>query len=695
MPYLIVLTGLRSGAVVSVTERIVLGRGADVDLRLPDLLVSARHVEVRPEGDSFQVHDLASTNGTYKNGVRIQGGDTLNREDVLTIGSTEVAFTEREVFDTTSGPTRVHQALVPSGDDPAWEVRILADVEEGLRLDGTRSWRGGGLPEALPVVHHVQRSFSLAVDLRALVRRIGQQFALAVGGSGVVVALEGDPKPQIALRATMKNGALFEQEELEFAVREDLLERALKKPGALLARAGPDNSETAVVGPGSESPPQLALCVALPSAAGVVGAVYVHGAQGDLDKDDLRLLYLIANLAGVNLRNQLLLSEVRDRNAALVTTNRELELAKEELRGAMAESTAALGRAGHSARLLSRVVETIPEAVVSLTLEGEVTTWNRGAEALYGYPATEVLGEVLPTIPDRRGDELERLLLAVAEGRTVSLRTERVARDDGVVPILATCAPVPSEDGEDVVGMVEIGRGLTEQLRDEERMRWQERLASFGELAAGLAHELGGPLTNLRSGVEFLLARERSPAETRESLEVLRVEIDRLHGLAQQALDLARWKAPVTSAVDCGELADYVLGQIERRAAELNVTLVRGEDEPTVRVIADPDQIKQALLNLLNNSLAAMPNGGRLELSLIDEEDAGGFVVSDSGRGIAIADQSQIFNLFFSRSPGGSGIGLAIVKRIVDLHAGSALLESAPGEGTTMRIRLPKGEASP
>ncbi len=122
------------------------------------------------------------------------------------------------------------------------------------------------------------------------------------------------------------------------------------------------------------------------------------------------------------------------------------------------------------------------------------------------------------------------------------------------------------------------------------------------------------------------------------------------------------------------------------------MTLVRRGDHAPVRVVADSDQIKQALLNVVSNALEAMPQGGRLELELIDEERFGGFAIADSGGGIAQEDQGRIFDLFFSRRAGGSGIGLAIIKRIVDLHEGRVELESCVGEGTTVRLRLPRDE---
>ncbi len=361
-------------------------------------------------------------------------------------------------------------------------------------------------------------------------------------------------------------------------------------------------------------------------------------------------------------------------------------------------------RAEERMRLLSRIVESVQEAVVSTTLDGVVTSWNPGAEALYGYRPAEVLGKHLPTLPDDRGAEFERLLEAVASGRSVRVRSERVARrDDEPIPVEATFAPVPDAEGR-IVGLVEIARDLRDRLRVEEQLRWRERMASFGELAAGLAHELGNPLANLESGLEFLLARERDPAVARESLETLHAEIERLQRLVRQVLDLARWAPPARAPVPLGPLLDFVARAVGARAAEAGVEVVRVPDEPAATVAGDEDQLKQALLNLVGNALDATPAGGRIELEVVTEGAPGGapegaagagragFAVRDTGRGIEPAHLPRVFDLFFSRRPGGSGIGLTMVKRIVDLHHGEVRVASEPGAGTRFVVLLPLAE---
>lgn len=701
VPNLIVLTGLRRGTVLSLTERAVIGREGAVDLRLPDFLVSARHAEIVPSGDGFVVNDLASTNGTYKNGVRVSVEESLSLGDVLVFGTTEILFTDQERLaeDEAKDPSSIEEVLVEAEEQDPFAIRVISEGEEDLLVEAGES--SPTLP--LPVVDAVQRSFSLAWSLEDLLQRIADRFVRATGAAGAVIALNRDETgSEVVYRGTSSGETVFHSDEPVFAVREDLLERALGERGALLARGGPDNTSTSVIRspePSGEAAPGggLALSLSLPTAAGIAGAIYLHDVRASLSREDLRVLFLMASLAGVHLRSHILVTELRDRNKKLKEANFALEEARSQLAEVVEERTAELGLAKGRMRLFSRIVEHVPEAVVSTTLDGVVTSWNPGAEQLYGYSAEEVLGEVLPTVPDDHSAEYERILQAVADGRSLAMRSERAAQDDRLVPVLATFAPVASAEG-GIVGLVEIARDLTEQLRTEDRMRWQERMASFGELATGLAHELGNPLSNLRSGVEFLLAKPRPEEKQRSSLEVLHTEILRLQRLIGQALDLARWKTPVLGEVDCDELLDYVAAAVGQRASELSVEVVRMPQEQRTVVLADADQLKQALLNLTANALDAMKDGGRLELfTLRDDSDApsAGFQIRDTGAGIDPDDRERMFDLFFSRSKNGSGIGLAIVKRIVDMHAGRITVDSESDAGTTISVLLARASGDP
>lgn len=810
MANLIVLTGLRRGQVFPVEPGALIGRDPKAEVSLPDLLVSTQHARVQRSSAGWQLEDLTSTNGTYQNGRRVVGTVSLAIGDILHVGSTELVFTSRESL-ADDAPTGLNEVLASSEPSAAFDVRLVADTDAELVLAPSRPI---GITGVLPVVRAVGRSLAEAADLPTVLERTGEHFLRAVSGETVTVLLTppegGVPRPAYRARSTDLGLERLPLDD-DPPHLSDLVGRTIGGRGALLGRT----PRSVRGGPG------LAYCVALPAAGGVIGAVLVDDVREDLTRQDLRPLFLVANLAGVHCRSHQLLGALRDRNTRLQAANVELEAARsrlssfndelqaavdarteelarsergyrelfeesrdgnltalgdgrlqainrtaaailgrepdhclgrtlaellgpavaDRLRAAQREATPlfeapvelpggaarvlevlarpiehisswswerqAAGSTGggvhvllrdvtarHEAeermRLLTRIVESMREAVVSTTLDGVVTAWNPGAQALYGFPPGEVLGQTLPTLPDARGAEFERVLAAVAAGQSLQARTERERRDGVRVQVEAAFAPVPDANGQ-IVGLVEISRDLTEQLRVEERLRWGERMASFGELAAGLAHELGNPLANVRSGLEFLLAREREPQVARESLETLQREVVRLQGLFQHVLDLARWPLPALRPVEVGALLEQVASLVAARAREAKVEVVVTRGEPR-ELVADRDQLVQALLNLVHNAIEAMPHGGRLELATVDDPAAGttGFLVRDQGVGIPREVRGKIFDLFFSRRPGGTGIGLAVVKRIVDLHRGQVAVEGEPGAGTTMTVLFPR-----
>jgi PAS domain S-box-containing protein len=689
--HLIILDGYKSGTVLQVETLTTVGRIATADLRLTDALVSSRHATLKPLPDGgLEVADLSSTNGTFVNGERLSAPRQLELEDVVRFGETHLLFTDQDRPD--SGTSTVHDSLV--GNEQTAElpkVRWISDVEESVVLgdSGTSSERG--LKLALPVVDAVQRSFSVAWDLEDLIRRIALGFVRATEASGVAVFVvrASEEDPELSLVARGHGEGLDTEGDPGFEIDVPLAHKAIRERGALLTNTNPDGDQTSVL-TAADVLHSTVLCLALPSAAGVVGAVYLHGAATNLNRDDLRLLLLMANLAGVHVRSHLLLERVRHQADHLSTANKELSQAKQALATSNRALAGELDEAVLRGDLLSRIVQHVQDAVVSTNLEGVVTSWNHGAERLYGQEASEVVGQLLSTVPDELGGEFERILEAVSTGRSFDVRTARITSGGTQVPVLATYAPVSDEEGS-VVGLVEIARDLRQRLREEERLRYEARVATFSELAATLAHEIGNPLANLRSGVEWLLARPREPQEQEDSLRTLHDEIDRLHRLARETLSLARWRAPEGRPISTGVLLDYAEQAALQRleANSLDVEFERIDPPRALVVEGDLDQLKQALLNLVDNALDAMPKGGRLELEVEPEGEDVLLCVRDSGVGLTPEAKRRMFDPFFSTRPDGTGIGLAVVRRIAHLHGGSLEVESEPNRGTSIALRLP------
>jgi signal transduction histidine kinase len=217
-----------------------------------------------------------------------------------------------------------------------------------------------------------------------------------------------------------------------------------------------------------------------------------------------------------------------------------------------------------------------------------------------------------------------------------------------------------------------------------------ERLAALGQLTAGLAHELRNPLGTIKNSAEMLA--KRVPAEDAIAKELsgyISTEVDRTNELVKRFLDFAKpFRLRVESA-ELSEIIDRAILQVESRAAQKQVTLIRNESPDVEPMPLDAQWIEQLMANLLGNAIDASPQGGAV--TLLTRRVDGGVEISvvDRGVGIAPENQASIFNPFFTTKADGTGLGLAIVSKIVDEHRGRIFVESAPQQGSTFRVWLP------
>jgi signal transduction histidine kinase len=223
-----------------------------------------------------------------------------------------------------------------------------------------------------------------------------------------------------------------------------------------------------------------------------------------------------------------------------------------------------------------------------------------------------------------------------------------------------------------------------------EKLVRRERLATLGQLAGGVGHELRNPLGAIRNAAFFLgMALDRPDPEVREAIEILNEQVTAADRIIGSLLDFARRDQPELREVALGQLAGEVLDEVEIPA---EITVERRFDPhiPTIR--ADPVQLRQVIGNLVLNAIQAMPDGGALAVG-VDRPDPAWVVlsVSDTGTGIAEENRARIFTPLFTTRPSGIGLGLANSKRFVELHGGTIRFRDRRGPGTVFSILLPVG----
>jgi signal transduction histidine kinase len=298
----------------------------------------------------------------------------------------------------------------------------------------------------------------------------------------------------------------------------------------------------------------------------------------------------------------------------------------------------------------------------------------------------DLAAEVAPVAPDEIGLLTSRFNRMLGRIRQVTeqLGLEQRRLEDRVRNATGEIAERKEQLEDANLRLFEMQRQLT-QL---------ERLAAAGQLAAQFAHEVGTPL-NLISGHVQLLRARASDERTIKRLDVIAGQIERITHIVRSMLNSTRRPRPQLEMIDINSLLAQILDATQPTLVSRNVELQVEISEGIPQIEADSDQLQQVFINLINNSLDAMPTGGRLKVSTA--RDKGDVVIElfDSGEGIMEENIDMIFNPLFSTKQGrGTGLGLTIVKQIISEHDGEVGVESEPGQGTTFRIRLPLVAAS-
>ena len=247
-----------------------------------------------------------------------------------------------------------------------------------------------------------------------------------------------------------------------------------------------------------------------------------------------------------------------------------------------------------------------------------------------------------------------------------------------------------------------LAREKLDRVGLERSLRQSEKLASVGQLAAGLAHEIGTPLDIIGGRAEFLLRRPRSAGEIRDNLEIIRSQIDRITGIVRQLLEFSRRREPAIRSVDLVQLLATVTGLLEHKIAEKNIVVDLQIPPKLPSIKGDPHQLQQVFINLFVNSLHALPSGGmieiRAELLHNPAEDKGNFnegelriEFEDNGVGIPAEHLGQVFDPFFTTKDvgEGTGLGLSVAYGIIKDHQGEIRVDSRPGDYTRFEILLP------
>ena len=222
-----------------------------------------------------------------------------------------------------------------------------------------------------------------------------------------------------------------------------------------------------------------------------------------------------------------------------------------------------------------------------------------------------------------------------------------------------------------------------------ERMKRAERLFAVGQLAAGLAHELRNPLGSIAGAAGILQRNACLEPRSRECLEIIQKESQRLNRLLTDFLDFARPRPPKYQTIDADLLLNSVVQLASHGLGNHTARLIVPPSPPLPPIEGDPELLKQTLLNLVINAIQATPDGGEVIISAAAQEESVRFQVRDQGCGVAPEIRDSIFDPFFTTKDAGTGLGLSVAHQIVEQHGGILRAETNPDRGMTFSVQLP------
>jgi PAS domain S-box-containing protein len=370
-------------------------------------------------------------------------------------------------------------------------------------------------------------------------------------------------------------------------------------------------------------------------------------------------------------------------------------------------------RARHRAEVFASIVNSSEDAIIGKALDGTITSWNDGAQRLYGYTAAEAVGRnISMLVPPSQTDDLPQIAGRITQGERVEpFETARVTKGGRAIHVSLSVSPVRDSDGR-VVGASAIARDVTERRRiEEERRRLLESERASREAAeeasrlkddflATVSHELRTPLTAIHGWALLLASGQLDAAASARAVQVIERNARAQKQIINDLLDVSRIISGKmrldVRRVELGSVLSAAVESVRPAAAAKEIELRTALDAPAAEVSGDSDRLQQVFWNLLSNAVKFTPAGGRVSVRLSRADGHAEVAVIDTGQGISPDFRPYVFDRFrqgdpsTARAQGGLGLGLSIVRHLVELHGGTVRAESeGEGRGSTFTVELP------
>jgi PAS domain S-box-containing protein len=412
-----------------------------------------------------------------------------------------------------------------------------------------------------------------------------------------------------------------------------------------------------------------------------------RSSQKDVTEEDIKLLMTFISHVSVAIENAILYQKLE----------RKVDLSQKQLEETNEQLKQKVDELNQIQRFTESILQNLYGGIVSYTREGTITFMNQSGAQLLGWEEAEVLGQSIHTVLCGHREKTSIFHVNLDGNGGFTGETEILRKGGEKIPVEVFLSCIRDAEG-NLTGVTGIFRDISEKKEIEARMHRMDKLASLGQLASGIAHEIKNPLAGIGSAVQVLASSLRVDARQKEIVEEIINQIHRLDGTLKSLLSFAKPGKPNLIPTNPKEIIDAVVFLISQQIKMQNVEIHLDLKNDLPKIIIDPQQIQQALLNVVLNAVEAMPSGGRLTIAASKRALVGpgkierlfvSFNISDTGPGIPEGVMAQIFNPFFTTKRSGTGLGLSITQGIVEQHNGRIDIQSEIGKGTSFIIDLP------
>jgi two-component system sensor histidine kinase PilS (NtrC family) len=342
--------------------------------------------------------------------------------------------------------------------------------------------------------------------------------------------------------------------------------------------------------------------------------------------------------------------------------------------------------------LQDHILKSIGSGILTMDLNGRITSWNPAAEHITGYSYFEIRDR----LQDVFGNSIKGIFGHTDDLKENPFRFDgQITKKDGNTAILGMTASLLKDEKNAVRGIILIFQDITKMVHMEERVRRQDRLATVGSLAAGIAHEIRNPLASLSGSIQVLQEELDLQGDNRHLMAIVVRETDRLNTIITEFLEYARPKTTQDDQIALSSVFAETITLLKNSKEFVDDIDVRCDVDPIITIRGDAQRLRQVFWNLLINACQAMPTGGEMTISAVlsshvDDDTAWcEIIIADTGQGIPPEYRDKIFDPFFTTKIGGTGLGLAIAYRIIEDHGGIITVDTKEGRGTKFRILVP------